>query len=441
MIQSQILPRLALRGALMAVAFFAAGAARADLTLDLRGGNFQPLKIAIADCVNESQVTPVASVITNNLRRSGIFDPIPKDQFAERVSNFDAPPQFDGWRSKGAQALVTCRIGNEGGRLKAEFRLFDITSGEQLVGQQYFTDPASWRRVAHLISDAVYSRVTGEKGFFDTRIVFVDESGPKENRRKRLAVMDQDGANFKPLSGSDSLVVTPRFSPNSQDVTYMGFPQGGGDPKVYLLDVNRGSREVVGNFPGMSFSPRFSPDGRRIVMSLEQNGNANLYAMDIGSRSTTRLTSTGAIDTSPSYSPDGSQIVFESDRGGTQQLYVMGAGGGEGKRISFGDGRYSTPVWSPKGDYIAFTRQKGGMFGIGIMKPDGSGERILTEGFHNEGPTWSPNGRYIIFFRDPGGQAGPKLFMVDITGRVQVPVPTPNYGSDPAWSPLLSETK
>jgi len=432
-------PARLLAAAVLAACFSAP--ARAELNINLSGGNFQPLRIAIANCLNETQGTPVASVITNNLRRSGVFDPIPPEQFAERVVNFDAAPQFEAWKAKGAQALITCRLGADAGRLRAEFRLFDIFSGEQLVGQQYITDQASWRRVAHLISDAVYSRVTGDKGFFDTRIVYVDESGPRENRRKRLAVIDQDGANFRALTGTDMLVVTPRFSPNSQDVTYMGFPPGGGDPKVFLLDLARGAREVVGNFPGMSFSPRFSPDGRRIIMSLEQGGNANIYTMDVQSRSTTRLTSTSAIDTSPSYSPDGSQIVFESDRGGTQQLYLMAAGGGEAKRISFGDGRYSTPVWSPRGDYIAFTRQRGGSFGIGIMKPDGSGERILTEGFHNEGPTWAPNGRYLIFFRDPGGQSGPKMFMVDITGRVQVPVPTPAYGSDPAWSPLLTETR
>jgi len=428
--------------ALGAMLFVAAStAAHAELNINLSGGNFQPMPIAITDCINEGQATPVASVITNNLSRSGLFQPLPKEQFPERISNFDVPPQFDAWKARGAQALVTCRVSNDGGRLKAEFRLFDVFANQQLVGQQYSTDPASWRRVAHLISDAVYSRITGEKGFFDSRVVFIDESGPAKHRRKRLAIMDQDGANFKALSGSDMLVVTPRFSPNSQEITYMGFPLSGGDPKVYLLDVARGSREVVGNFPNMSFSPRFSPDGRRIVMSLEQNGNANLYAMDLQSRSMTRLTTTAAIDTSPSYSPDGSQIVFESDRGGTQQLYIMAAGGGGAQRISFGEGRYSTPVWSPKGDYIAFTRQKGGSFGIGIMKPDGSGERILTEGFHNEGPTWAPNGRYLMFFRDPGGQGGPKLFMVDITGRVQVQVPTPNYASDPAWGPLLSETR
>jgi TolB protein len=390
--------------------------------------------------VGETQQQAVSGVITNNLRRSGLFSPIEKSRFPEKIENFDAAPNFNAWKGTGIQALVTCRVVRNGGNVQAQYRLWEVASGEQLVGQQLSTDGGNWRRAAHIISDGVFAKVTGEKGFFDTRIVFVDESGPKDNRRKRLAIIDQDGGNFRALSGTEELVVTPRFSPSSQEVAYMGFVPGQ-DPKVYILDIGKGQREVVGNFPGMSFSPRFSPDGWKIVMSLQQAGNANLFAMDLRSNATTRLTNSPSIDTSPSYSPDGAQIVFESDRGGGQQLYTMAASGGGAKRISFGQGRYSTPVWSPKGDYIAFTRQSGNTFSIGIMKPDGSGERILTEGFHNEGPTWAPNGRYIIFFRDAGGNGGPKLHMVDITGRVEVAVPTPNFGSDPAWSPLLSEMR
>jgi len=284
--------------------------------------------------------------------------------------------------------------------------------------------------------------MTGEKGYFDSRVVFVDESGPKERRVKKLAIMDQDGANVRYLTRGSDLVLTPRFSPNSQEVTYMEFGQG--DPKVYLFNIENGQREVVGNFPGMTFAPRFSPDGQRVIMSLQQGGNSNLFVMDLRSRSTTRLTDTPAIDTSPSYSPDGTRICFESDRGGKPQIYVMSASGGPAQRISFSkddtNGSYSTPVWSPRGDYIAFTKQGGGQFAIGIMKPDGSGERILTSGYHNEGPTFAPNGRVVMFFRDLGGSGGPSLFTVDISGRNEQRVPTPGFASDPAWSPLLSST-
>jgi TolB protein len=404
--------------------------------------DFKPIPIAIPPFVPGSAAdgdvgNGVAQVMTNNLKRSGLFAPIDPSAFIERITNFDAVPQFPSWKQIGAQVLVTGRATRQGdGRLKAEFRLWDVNSGQQLAGQQYQTSPEYWRRIAHIISDQVYTRMTGEKGYFDSRVVFVDESGAAERRVKRLALMDQDGANVRYLTRGADLVLTPRFSPSSQEITYMEFGQG--DPKVYLFNIETGQREIVGNFPGMSFSPRFSPDGQRIIMSLQQGGNSNLFVMDLRSRTTTRLTDTPAIDTSPSYSPDGSQLCFESDRGGKPQIYVMPASGGQAQRISFGDGTYSTPVWSPRGDYIAFTKQGGGQFAIGVMKTDGSEERILTAGFHNEGPTFAPNGRVLMFFRDPGGNAGPSLFTIDISGRNELKVPTPGYASDPAWSPLLS---
>jgi TolB protein len=409
-------------------------------------GNVAPLPIAIPDFVAGSPADGevgigVTQVITNNLRRSGLFAPIEQAAFIERIVNIDAAPQFQSWKSINAQALVTGRMTRQGdGRLKAEFRLWDIASGQQLIGQQYYTSPEYWRRIAHIISDQIYQRLTGDKGYFDSRVVFVDETGSKERRVKRLALMDQDGANVRYLTRGSDLVLTPRFSPSTQEITYMEFGQG--DPRVYLFNIETGQREIVGNFPGMSFSPRFSPDGQRVIMSLQQGGNSNLFVMDLRSKSTTRLTDTPAIDTSPSYAPDGTRICFESDRGGKPQIYVMAATGGPAQRISFSKddagGSYSTPVWSPRGDYIAFTKQGGGQFSIGIMKPDGSGERLLTSGFHNEGPTFAPNGRVVMFFRDPGGNGGPSLFTVDISGRNEQRVPTPGFASDPAWSPLLS---
>ena len=307
--------------------------------------------------------------------------------------------------------------------------------GTQLHGQQFFTTPDYWRRIAHIISDAIYERLTGEKGYFDSRVVFVDETGNKAQRVKRLALMDQDGANVRYLTRGQDLVLTPRFSPATQEITYMSYGQG--DPRVYILNTETGQREIVGNFPGMTFAPRFSPDGQRVVMSLQQGSNANLFVMDLRSKATTRLTDTPAIDTSPSFSPDGARVCFESDRGGKPQIYVMAASGGQAQRITFGEGSYSTPVWSPRGDAIAFTKQGGGKFAIGIIKPDGAGERILTEGFHNEGPTFAPNGRVLMFFRDPGGEGGPSLYSIDLTGRNEQRVQTPSYASDPAWSPLL----
>jgi TolB protein len=423
-----------------ASALLAGTNAHAVVRLDVTSGNVQPMPIALPDFLPGSSAETdtsrnITSIVAANLQRSGLFAPINPAAYIEKISNSDAVPRFPDWKAINAQALVVGRITRQGdGRLKAEFRLWDVFAGQQLTGQQYFTTPDNWRRVAHIISDAVYERLTGEKGYFDSRIVFVDESGPKDRRVKRLALMDQDGAGLRYLTRGDDLVLTPRFNPSTQEITYMSYGQG--DPRVFLLNIETGQREIVGDFPGMTFAPRFSPDGQRVIMSLSQGGNANLFVMDLRSKATTRLTNTPAIDTSPSYSPDASRICFESDRGGSQQIYVMAAAGGQAQRVSFGNARYSTPVWSPRGDYIAFTRQSAGAFGIGVMKPDGSGERLLTEGFHNEGPSWAPNGRVLMFFRDQG--SGPSLFTVDITGRNELKVPTPSFASDPAWSPLLS---
>ncbi len=399
------------------------------------GSNFKPVNVAVTQFAGDAGPN-IASIISNNFSRSVFLAPVDPGRFPQQIGNPDQAPQFDGWKAIDTQFVVTGRSGaGDGGRLQTEFRLWDVNSGAQVAGQQYITDPNNSRRVAHIISDAIFSRITGEKGFFDTRVAFVDETGPAENRRKRLAIMDQDGANVRYLTGGQDLVVTPRFSPSSQQITYMAF--GAGDPKVLLLNIETGQRQVVGNFPGMEFSPRFSPNGQDVVLSLEENGVTNIYEMNIASHASTKLSNSSSIDTAPSFSPDGSQIVFESDRGGSQQIYVMPASGGDAQRISFGEGSYSTPVWSPKGDYIAFTKQKTSTFAIGVMKPDGSGERILTEGFHNEGPTWAPNGLFLMFFRDPGGESGPHIFMIDVFGRAEFKVPTPSYASDPAWGPLL----
>jgi TolB protein len=425
-----------------ALAGLAPRSADAVLKLDVTQGNIQPMLIALPDFTGVGLPDPntaraVTQIIAANLQRSGLFAPIDQAAYLEKISNIDTTPRFPDWRQINAQALVTGRLSRlPDGRLGGEFRLWDVFAGQYLDGKQYQTPFDNWRRVAHIISDAVYERLTGDKGYFDSRIVFVDESGPKERRVKRLALMDQDGANVRYLTRGDDLVLTPRFSPSTQEIAYMSYGQG--QPRVVLLNIETGQREIVGNFPGMTFSPRFSPDGQRVIMSLQQGSNSNIFTMDLRSRATTRLTDTPAIDTAPSYAPDGARICFESDRGGRQQIYIMGAQGGPAQRISFGEGTYSTPVWSPRGDYIAFTKQHQGRFSIGIIKPDGSGERILTEGYHNEGPTWAPNGRVLMFFRDPGGNAGPTLHTVDVTGRNEQRTPTPSYASDPAWSPLLT---
>ena len=408
------------------------------LEVDITQGTLKPIPIAVPEFLGEDPQfgREVSDVVAADLERSGLFEPLDRASFIDRARDLNTPPRFQDWRVINAQALVVGGAGRGAdGRVVGEFRLWDVFTGRQLASQRFVVAPQEWRRLGHLIADQVYQRLTGEKGYFDTQVVFIDETGPKERRNKRLAMMDQDGANVRLLSQGRELVLTPRFSPTSQDIAYMQYT--GDQPRVFLMNLDTGQRDLLGNFPGMTFSPRFSPDGQRVIMSIGEGGATSIVEMDLRSKQMRRLTQTSAIDTSPCFSPDGRRVVFESDRDGSQQLYVMASDGSGQRRISFGEGRYSTPVWSPRGDLIAFTKQSGGSFLIGVMRSDGSGERILTEGFHNEGPTWAPNGRVLMFFRESrGASGGPKLFSIDLTGYNERQVPTPAFGSDPAWSPL-----
>jgi TolB protein len=421
--------------ALLALVAFVAPAA-AQLRVDVTQGNVQPLPIAIPDFLGNQAGGQIAGVVRADLERSGLFKPLDSKSFVEQVKDINVSPNFANWRVINAQALVTGQVTQQpDGRLRVDFRLWDIFGQSQMLGLQYFTTPENWRRVAHLVSDAIYKRITGEEGYFDTRIVFISETGPALARKKRLAIMDEDGANPQFLTNGSYLVLTPRFNPTAQMIAYMSYV--GPKPRVYLFDLESGRQEMLGNFPNMTFSPRFSPDGNKVVMTLEQGGNSDIYVMDLRTRGSTRLTTDPAIDTSPSFSPDGRQIVFESDRGGSQQIYVMNADGSNQHRISFAGGKNGTPVWSPRGDLIAFTKQAGGRFDIGVMHPDGSGERLITDGWEDEGPTWAPNGRVLMFSRTLQGGRGSQIWSVDVTGRNERRVMSPGNASDPAWSPLI----
>ena len=397
-------------------------------------GVIRALPIAIAPFQGQYG-NEISQVISANLERSGFFDPIEPAAFIDRAPGVDVQPQFASWTAINAQTLLVGQVNIDGdGRLRVNFRLWDVVQQTQLLGFQFTSTPENWRRVAHKISDAVYQRLTGELGYFDTRIVFIAEDGRGPTRQTRLAVMDQDGFNPVYLAATDAILMTPRFSATHQRVTYMAL--GEDYTRIYLLDLETGRQESIGEFDGLVFAPRFSPDGRRIAFSLERGGNSDIYVMNLQSRQLSRLTSDPGIDTSPSFSPDGSRIVFNSDRGGRPRLYVMGADGSGQRPISSGSGNYHTPVWSPCGDMIAFTKQQGGRFHIGVMNTDGSGERILSSSYHQEGPTWAPNGRYLMFFRGEAGES-PRLWTTDVTGRILRPAPYGGAASDPAWSPLL----
>jgi TolB protein len=417
--------------------------AHAELRVDVTKGTMDPIPIAITNFVPKDSAdsqfsTDIPSVISNDLQSTGLFRLVDPQSFIQDAASMQTQIRFNEWKTINAQALVNGTVTKmPDGRTRVEFRLFDVFGQTQLTGMAYMTTPQNWRRIAHIISDEIYKRLTGEKGYFDSRIVYVAESGPALKRVKRLAIMDQDGANQRFLTSGQALVLTPRFSPSTQTITYLSYGTNN-KPRVYVYDLETGRQEVLGDFPGMTFAPRFSPDGGRVAMSLSQNGNSDIHVMNLGSRGSQKLTNSPGIDTAPSFSPDGSQIAFESDRGGTQQLYVMSASGGNQRRISFGDGRYASPVWSPRGDLIAFIKMHKGQFYLGVMKPDGTGERLITNAYHLEGPTWAPNGRVIAYFKESSGGNGrsAKMYSIDLTGHNERQLKTSSDASDPAWSPL-----
>ncbi len=419
-----------------------------SLEVTLTQGSVKPTPIAVTELYSKnSQLTKVgkniSAVISDNLERSGLFLPIDQRSFIQDNESLENKPRFEDWKLIKAQHLVSGKISTSNGKISVEFRLFDVFQQKQIVGKKYETNEKNWRRVAHIISDSIFKNITGEGGYFDTRIVYVAETGPKENKQKRLAIMDQDQSNHRFLTDGSYLVLTPRFSPNSQKITYMSYVNRN-NPRVYIFDIETGKQEIVGEFPGMTFAPRFSPDGNQIVMSYTdpEIGNSEIYILDLKTRISKRVTNNSSIDVSASFSPDGKQIVFNSDRSGRRHLYVSDNNGKNIKRISREAGSYYTPVWSPRGDMIAFTKQEGGQFYIGVMEIDGSNERMIAKSFHVEGPTWAPNGRFLMYFKEErtaedgsGGESS--LYSIDLTGFNERKVITPLGGSDPAWSPLM----
>jgi len=429
--------------------------ALALIEVDITRGSLTPLPIAVSSLSADKKSTiefkkilkkediglEISKVVENNLKRTGLFNPIKKDAFLQKPDIAHLKPRFEDWALIKAQALITGKVELIDNNMRVEFRLWDVLAAKEMLALAFTTVPNNWRRVGHIITDKVYERLTGEKGYFDTRIIYVAEEGPKTKRIKKLAIMDQDGFNLKYLTLGNELVLTPRFNPTNQMVTYLSYFRN--LPRVYLLDIETGVQEVVGDFPGMTFAPRFSPDGKKIIMSFAMDGNSDIYTMDLENRIVERITNHPSIDTSPSYSPNGKYIAFNSDRSKYQQIYVMKSDGSNIKRISFGKGLYGTPVWSPRGDLIAFTKLHKGKFYIGVMRVDGTGERLLTENFYQEAPSWSPNGRVLIFYRETktdekGEGFSAKLWSIDLTGYNERQVVTKTDASDPSWSSLLS---
>ena len=415
-----------------------------ELRIDITRGNTEPIPIAILkfnslDKKERDIANKIKTVISNNLQRSGLFKVLPENVFLDKSLDFNSKPAFANWKLTTSQGLVHGRLSTSFGKLSIEFRLWDVFSEKQMVAQQMTTETTNWRRIAHVISDVIYKRITGESGYFDSRIVYISESGPKSTRKKRLAIVDQDGENHKFLTDGSYLALTPRFSPAAQEIAYLSYNNK--IPRIFILDLSSGSQKVLGDFPGMTFSPRYSPDGKKLVMSLARNGNTDIYEMNLKTQKISRLTKYNGIDTAPSYSPDGDFITFESDRSGSQKIYVMNLKTKKIKRISFGKGKYATPVWSPRGDLIAFTKFLNGEFYIGVMFTDGKGERVVYKSYLVEGPTWSPNGRVLSFYSQGRLSSGkitpPRIKLIDLTGVNLRELITPSDASDPAWSGLL----
>lgn len=418
--------------------------AQARVQIDLSQPGAAPIPTAVpafygATPEEARYAADIASVIRNNINNSTPFKLINPSAYLQTPAQIASQGvAFADWKGINSDALLTGTVTNEGGQLRIEFRLFDVQTEQQLAGKRYTVDPRFWRHIAHRISDDMYKELTGEDGYFATRIVHIGEARSVDGKKQtKLCVMDQDGANYQCLTDGTSLVLSPRFNPNLQKIIYMSYANG--LPRLYFLDMPTGQQTIIGDFEGLNSTPRFNFQGNKVAMTLTagHEGNPEIYEMDMGSRALKRLTFWRGIDTSPSYSPDGKQMVFSSDRGGVPALYVMDTNGGNVKRLTYGEGRYHAPAWSPRGDLIAFVKQSGGVFHIGVIDPNGQEERLLTDSYMDDSPTWAPNGRVLVFSRQQNRSDRTRIFTIDLTGYNLRELATPTNASDPAWSPLI----
>ena len=426
--------------------FLVVSNACAQLHVDIVAGGVDPTSIAVQKFetigkVSTSDAKMLRTVVEDDLKRTGLFRIVNHDAFPEFVK-MNEMPNFKSWNAIKAQALVQASIKAEGkDSYKLEFYLWDVNGKEQIEAQSLVASKKSVRRLAHIMADAIYERLTGEIGYFDTQIVFIAETGPVDNRVKRMAIMDQDGYGMRYLSDKKTFVMSPHFSPNMSSVVFLSYRND--DPMVWVLDLETGDQTKLGNFGGMSFAPRFSPDGNRVALSLVKNGITNIYEYNIADKTLKQLTFGKHIDTSPSYSPDGRYMAFNSDSSGSQQIHVLDLNTGKQNRITFGAGRYATPAWSPDGNYIAFTKIAENTFYIGIMNPQGRHEKILAGGWYMEAPSWAPGSRRVVYYETEQAADGEErishIRSVDITGQNMYDIELPDKinGVEPTWSPKL----
>ena len=417
-------------------------------TISITQGHASAIPIAINNFdVNDSSEKTIADnigkIINADLKNCGLFRPISSAAFIEKTIGIDHKPLFAAWRQINSNLLLNSHLEKiSSSKLKISFVLWDNILEKDIVAEELEVPVALWRRAGHKIADKIYEKVTGDAGYFDTKIAYVSETGPFLQRQKRIAIMDYDGANHQFLTDGKNLVLTPRFSPQTDKILYLSYAKKK-QPHVYMRDLKTGRDSIVGNFPGMTFAPRFSSSGDKALLSMARGGSTHIYEYNFKNKKLQKLTDGNSINTSPTYSPDGTQITFNSDRSGTRQIYVMNSDGSNVERISFGGGVYTAPAWSPRGDYIAFTQKTPtDGFTIGVFRPNGTGERLIASGFLVEGPSWAPNGRVIMYTKgEPtkGKAAGrTRIFSIDISGYNEREIPTPKDASDPEWSNVLN---
>ena len=416
--------------------------AHAELKIDIVAGNFSPVPIAIQkfEAKDTKLANTLRQVVENDLKSTGLFRIINPAAHPQMLK-MDKMPEFDDWAAINTQVLVQGKLTKtKDGKYRLQFYVWDIKGKEQIEAQILVAPKKSSRRLAHIMADAIYERLIGESGYFDTQIVMTTETGEMQNRNKRLAIIDSDGYGFRYISDGETMVMSPHFSPNMQTIVFLSYRND--DPMVWSLDMNTGTQKRLGRFGGMTFAPRFSPDGSRVALSLVKGGTTNLYEFNTKTNELRQLTFGDYIDTSPSYSPSGQKMAFNSNRSGSQQIHILDLNDLTEKRITFGSGRYATPAWSPDGNYIAFTKISDDTFFVGIMSPKGKNEKVLAGGWFMEAPSWAPNSRRIIYYETEkidDEERESHIRSVDIMGQNTYDIKLPDgvNGLEPTWSPKL----
>ncbi len=411
--------------------------------IDIRSPSFRKFPLAVAPFRAVSSQAEmrlgdrVTDILNDDLNITGFFSVIDGrsagalgSQAAEKgVENVD----FQGWSGSGAEALVIGEVTYKENALVLEARLYDVVKKEMILGKRYTGEIHDLSRMVHRFADEVVFALTGEQGFFQTKIVYVSQATGK----KEISLMDFDGRNATRLTHHNSICLSPRFSPDGTRIAFTSYKSG--NPDIYIKDLRTGAERRAFRYPGLNISPSWSPDGQRLAMTLSKDGNSEIYTARLDGSDLQRVTDHPGIDVSPTWSPDGRRIAFVSNRGGTPQIYAMDASGQNVQRLTF-EGTYNThPSWSPRGDRIAFDATVRGEHNICTIQADGANFKVLTANLSQcEMPSWSPDGRNLVFSSNRNGV--PNIYLIDAEGT-RIKRLTFEKGGDtyPNWSPRFKE--